>query len=337
MSYNDFSNSMLQSSGQASSLSSMGGSKGKMVFTGIVVPNGNKDPMGMNRIRVRIIALDETGNIKGKKTNQDENYNSYSGKDAGIIDDKLPLALPLLPEFIHIRPRVGEMVYIFIENPDDVTSPRFWLGPVINSQLKLNFQSYEESAKIYEYNTGVVNKTITDEVYNNLAFPGEFDISIQGREDSDLVLKSRELILSAGKFEQGTFKKNVSSPCNVQLKQFSNSIVDKKDKIDKYSQANITSTNVNLYSSIGKFRNKETKDYEKNDFLEIFGELSDSLHPLPFGDELIKLLDIIIRLLLSHIHTPQKPLLSNELSKLLQEYTIDGKLQDIISKFVRIN
>ena len=105
----------------------------------------------------------------------------------------------------------------------------------------------------------------------------------------------------------------------------------------RYSQANLTSTSVNIFSSRGKFRKNAESPYEISEDLKSFGELANTLRPLVFGDELIKLLNLIIRLLLAHIHHPQKPLLSTDLSKELSEYTIDGRLQEIISNYIRIN
>jgi len=65
--------------------------------------------------------------------------------------------------------------------------------------------------------------------------------------------------------------------------------------------------------------------------------LANSLHPAVFGDELVKLLNNIIQVLLTHIHTPQSPLAPNPLSESLKPYTTPNKLQDLISKHVRFN
>jgi hypothetical protein len=56
-----------------------------------------------------------------------------------------------------------------------------------------------------------------------------------------------------------------------------------------------------------------------------------------FGDELIRLMDIIIQFLLNHIHTPQNSPVKDQLSKRLEEYTVQGKLQTLISNHIRIN
>ena len=102
--------------------------------------------------------------------------------------------------------------------------------------------------------------------------------------------------------------------------------------LKKYSQATLISTNINLYSPRGKFRGDDIKTFEKNDDLKSFGSIADTLHPTMFGDESVRLFDIIIRLILTHIHTPQMPLLETALSRELKSYTVDGNLQNLLSK-----
>jgi hypothetical protein len=141
--------------------------------------------------------------------------------------------------------------------------------------------------------------------------------------------------LVAGKFEKGTLDVNNTSPAHLQIIQQDNDSSGKL--IPKYSQTNLTSTNINLYSTRGRFRDSGLSKFEINEDLESFGELADKLHPAVFGDELIKLLDLIIKVLLNHIHTPQLPLLSTPESDEVSSYTIDGNLQRIISNHIRIN
>jgi len=74
-----------------------------------------------------------------------------------------------------------------------------------------------------------------------------------------------------------------------------------------------------------------------NEISKTIGELADKLHPLVFGDELIRLLNLIITYLLNHIHQPQNPPLSTSISDELKKYNIEGKLQNIISNQIRIN
>lgn len=315
---NDFTQSLLNANGQGNNYS-QGNQTSRNIYPAVVI-NIN-DPTEQNRVIARIINLDQNGNILG-------------GRDRDTPDDKLPFCVPMLPENFHVRPLVGEMVYIFLENPSDNSAPRYYLGPMISSKLKLGFQDYKESVKIFDYTIFNVNQKIDNKPKVSTAFPEQADVAVQGRGDSDLILRQREAYLVSGKFKPNTIDINTISPSYLQLKQFDNVSVG---PLQTYSQANLQSTNINIFSPIGKFRDKNISEFEKNNDLNSFGDFASTLHPMVFGDELVKLLDLIIRCLLKHIHTPQNPLLSIPESNILQEYTVDGNLQNILSKHLRIN
>lgn len=327
---NDLAASILQMNNQGN-LASQGNNSARNVYPALVV--STDDPTGQNRIKTRIVTLDNEGKIAG-------------GKDRDKLDKDLVYCYPLVPEFFHVRPipqqldnagniiSQGEMVWVILENPSDDSSPRYWVGPIISSQLKLKFQAYAEAAKMMDITAFNVNIATNNDFKVDALLPGSADVAVQGRDDADLILKSRQAILSAGKFKPNSIIPNDISPSNIILTQFDN---NKVGPLKTFSQANILSSNINIYSPIGKFRDQNLAKFEKNENLKSFGNLADSLHPAVFGDELIKLLDIIIRVLLTHIHTPQNPLLPTPDSDTLLGYTVDGELQNIISNILRIN
>lgn len=314
---NDLASSLLQSSGQGNFYSD-GNKSIRGIYPAIVV--STDDPLSQNRIKARIISLDNNGQVVG-------------GKDRDVPNENLVYCIPLLPEFFHVRPLVDEMVFIILENPSDNSAPRYWIGPIISSQIKLKYQSYQEAVKIFDVSSFNVNLALNNNFKADAVLPQQSDVAVQGRDDADLILRQREAFLSAGKFVPNTVDINTVSPSNIQLKQFDN----QSGNLKTFSQANIQSTNINLYSPIGKYRSKDMEKFETNEFLKSFGDLANTLHPAVFGDELIKLLDIIIRVLLTHIHTPQNPLLPTPDSQTLQSYSVEGNLQNIISNVVRIN
>ncbi len=313
----------------------------KFIYSAIVVPRGDEDPAEQNRIRARIVTLDEGGKIKGRKSEQDTNYDNYSGKDKNVPDNSLPWCKPLIPEFLHVRPQVGEMVWVLLSNPLDPFSGRFWAGPVITTKLKLKFQAYEDAMSIFQVTNFIPDKKTQSKVSTLNIYPDKSDVALQGRDDADLILRPREAILIAGKFFRNTLEPNTETPANLQIIQIENPPeeleTDNEPLLERYSQSNLISTNVNLYSPRGKFRGNSIKEFEINEDLKSFNELANSLHPVPFGDELIRILDLIVKVLISHTHTPQKAAITNALTKELQKYTIDGQLQNIISNHIRIN
>jgi hypothetical protein len=318
----EFARSLAQEMGQNKS-AQIGGQLPKNFYPAIVVKTD--DPLEQNRLIARIVIFDEKGNAKG-------------GRDKDVPDDKLPFAVPLIPSFLYMMPREGEMVILMLENPEISTSRRYWIGPIISSKLKFNFQSFREANNIFDYTKFGLNQNINSRPSPSRSWPEKSDVALMGREDSMILLKPREVYLNSGTFKKGTFKANVEHPSFLQLRQFDiKSENESNTNPIEYSQANLVSTNINLSSPRGKFRKKELQQFEINNDLQNFGDYAATLHPSVFGDELVKLLDLMIQFLRTHIHTPQNPPVSEPLLKQLEEYTVGGKLQNLLSNHVRIN
>ena len=300
-----------------------GGKVKRNAYPAIVVRTD--DPLEEGRIIARIIGLDEEGNIRG-------------GRDKDTPDDKLQFAVPLVPGFFHVTPLEGEMVILSLEKPEINTATRYWVGPIISSKLKLRYQSYREAVKIFDYTKFGVNQSISNRPSPSRAWPEKSDVALMGRDDSMILLKPREVYINSGTFKKGTFEPNTEHPGYIQIlqhdikpeSQFNTSPIE-------YSQINVVSTNINLYSPRGKFRKADAQRFETNIDLQNFGDIAITLHPAVLGDELVKLLDLMIQFLRTHIHTPQNPPVPEPLLKSLEEYSVGGKLQDLLSNHIRIN
>jgi hypothetical protein len=341
--------SALKNTGQGNFVSS-GNQSNRIVYPARVI-NSN-DPLGMNRIQARIVTTEENNSTE-RRSQKKGKGGTNSGRDGNKLDGNLVWCIPMLPEHIHLRPQAeqkdadgnviveGEMVFVILDNPSDNSSMRYWVGPIRKTQLNLKYESFSSAKRIYNITNASTEKIPSQDPKLAAVLPGEGDIAIQGKDDSDLILRQREVFLVAGKFVAGSTSKNEVSPSSLQLKQFS--IQDDNDNTISYSQANLTSTNINLFSPDGKFRGPNAQaaeialDSNGNDLLERWGELADSLHPSVYGDELLNLLDLMIRIILNHIHTPQESLVPTDDSRLLSQFTLDGRLQEIISNHVRIN
>lgn len=325
MGFLDKSTSLLNMRGQGQGMSSEGNQAARNVYPALVI--SNQDPAGQNRIVARIVSLDENGEING-------------GRDRDKRDEDLPFCNPLTPEFLHVRPLEGEMVMIILENPSDNSAPRYWTGPIITSQLKLKYQAYRDANDSFKRTSFFGDRNIQTNPEAFELVPQQADIAIQGRDDADLILRPRTAILTVGKFEPGTLDPNITSPCSITIKQI-DAVFNENDEqtAPRFSQTNVHSNSINIWSPIGKFRDVSVgeKLEPSNEALEYLGDLANSLHPVPFGDELVKLLDVLIRVMLNHIHHPQTELLETEDSNFLSEYTLEGRLQELLSNFVRIN
>lgn len=309
----------------------------RIIFPAIV--RSVSDNAGQNRIKAEIVNVDDNGNI-------------IPGRDKDVPTEKLPICIPWNSEILHVRPKVGETVLLFSENPSDLSSIRYWSGPMLTSQIKLNFQSFEESQSIFNPSS-FSDKAIFDgptkqnQAAESSVLPAQNEISLQGRNDSDIILKNREVFIVAGKFKVDSTALNVDNKCYIQIKQVDTNpnltgikSVDLKlnEGFKPFTQQNFEATNFNFISPEGKFRefDKNHEENKTNPRIKDFGERAASLHPLMYGDEGIKLLKLILQFLLNHIHTPQNAPLKNNISSELEPY-LQGKLQDLITYTLRSN
>jgi len=271
------------------------------------------DPLSQGRIKVRIDIRDKLA----KET------------------DDLPWCLPLKSSFVYSKPRLGEMVFIFMEDPNINHGIRYWTGPIHTSQFQHKIEPYSIAKNIYKDTSSNSKAQVSSRDLAKLDIPKNFDVGIEGRDDSWVILKPREVRIVAGALKKGTLKPNTETPSFLSVSQKEN--FEDDVKLKSYSKADLTSTVINLYSHLGKFRDSNIAKFEINEDLSSFGDLSNSLSPSVKGDELIKLLNLMIKFCLTHIHTPQKQAAQTALLDQLASYTVEGELQKIISSYVRIN
>ena len=301
------------------------------------------DGANFNRIKARIINVDgETGNF-------------FPGRDKDKTLEQLPICIPLLPEYVHVRPKVGELVLIFLENPSDPKAYRYYIGPLVTQQTKLSNENYNSSVSIYnelsfrgnQIGTGPSTKNDNDA---GELFANQEEIAFQGRNNSDIVIGNNNVKIRTGIFKDLVqFKENLEIPCQIELK-----IVDKpistsgvrladnqlNSSFEPFSQQNIKATNINLISPEGKFRKLTDARQEAryNPRIEDFGEEAKTLHPAVLGDELVDILTNIINYLFSHIHPPQSPSLPNNFAFNLERYRNKLALSaKILSNHIRLN
>ena len=317
-----------------------GNSSQRLIYPAIV--REIADNAGYNRIKAEIVNLNSEGNI-------------YAGKDKDANLDQMPLCVPLLPEFMHVRPQIGETVLVLLENPSDPTSARYWIGPIITQQTNLQYQSFQSAQAIYNkasFNGNQIGgnpSTINNNDAGSL-FAKQDEIAFQGKKNSDLVLGNNEVKLRTGIFKNLTeFKENTDYPCQIELKIVEQPIATSGVRVadaelnasfEPFSQQNIKASNINLISPEGKFRKISSAKAELayNPRLNDFGEEAKTLHPAVLGDELVNILYLIISYMFSHIHTPQNPPLPNNFAFELQKFRNKNFLSaQILSNHVRLN
>lgn len=285
------------------------------------------------------------GRIKAEIINVDDNGEEIPGKDNNTPLSKLPICLPLIPDFLHSAPQIGEMVFLILENPSDLSSNRYWVGPVRSTKFKKETETYLGANNIFSSSTFKSLGNNLTKVSESTLFPKRDDIYIRGKNDSDIIFKSREVLIRAGTFQDGTDIENTDTPCTIQMLQ-----KDVNTEITPYSQVNIKASNINLISTDlsarknrninddGKLSDNSNVENNTNSRLSDFGNEALQLHPLVLGDELVKVIKVLIRFCINHRHTPQETAYApteeiDELNELLS----DENIKRILSNTVRTN
>ena len=277
------------------------------------------DPEKCGRIKVSINRLDRT-----KESLGEFNY-----------------CYPLLPQLIHVRPKVGEVVIVLFTSINS-TSNKYYIGPIISQPHKMQEDPYYGGAlNIFQDGFKLDNPN-----YEEGVFCDNKDIAIYGRKGCEVILKENDIRLQCGVRigENDQFKEsfNTLSPAYLKIKYYQNEqIADNKNinlgETNTYqSTATLVADEINLLSNWGdhgngfKLNNKDGNLISDEDMEKIIAEA----HVLPFGDKLVDFLRLFLSAFQQHSHSyPNKPTILP--SGFPDIYNTD--LTQILSKHVRIN
>ena len=219
------------------------------------------------RIKVRIPSIDDT-----------------------ITDNSnLPYCNPILPKFLNIVPQVGEAVIVFVTNPRFPFNGRLWLGSVISQWENIAKDDYNNKAlNGTDYSSSKLEKGINTIPEARGVFPDKEDIGIVGRVNTDVILKPNQVIIRAGKHEDNNVKKlNKTNPAYLNVKFNPN-------KKTTYS-ITVSDKNYLLSHKGNKLPNAILTDSD-------IDNLDNITEPLPYGNKLVSILNLIIEILTNHTH-----------------------------------
>jgi len=281
-------------------------------YYGLVVSNNDK--VEANRIKVRIKGIDDS-----------------------IASNELSFAFPMIQKYLNIIPKVGETVLIFIPDIKNPFIDRLYIGPIISQPQMLNGDTEPFSAKSV-LSSGIKEpkeapSTIPE---NKGVYPGIEDISLQGRNNSDIILKDKELLFRAGQFNSNLIdgeipKFNKINPSYIQIKH--DAIVDN----NKIGVINLVSNKINLITHKNgnpRFILNNQDDYITSKELN---KILKEAHPLVFGDKLLEYLKLLKDALLNHVH-PYPGLKPQDLAgaSTISKYN-NYPLANMLSKNIKIN
>ena len=234
----------------------------------------------------------------------------------------LPYCYPMLPKFFFLIPQVGEIVRIFIENIKYPERSRFWMGSVISQPHKIGFDTIYTALS-----TTNMGMTIPDPAPSSLpdaigVYPLSTDVAIVGKCNTDVILRTNEVHIRAGKhMADNVLKLNTVNPATVNLVFEPKNLLEQSS--DYYSSTVVLSDKIALISHTGKPQFKAA-ELTATDRARIFSEG----HPIARGDVLVAALNILRNAIINHIHGYSKlPADKNALIKDLENINFENILQ----------
>lgn len=248
-------------------------------------------------------------------------------------DNDLPYCFPLIPKMVHVNPKEGESVIVILAKQDNALGDRYFIGPIIAQPQNLEFAAADSGAYTLMQGSIIEPDVAPSNNPENLgSFPDREDISLRGRENTDLILKANEIRLRCGIHKGGENKLafNNENLGYIQMK-YTHGLSHNGRSFN--SVTNIVSDKINLlsYQTIDNFnltdRNGLITDSE-------IIKILDEAHQLPYGDILIDFLRKFLRAFVNHTHNfPGNPTLPTDEVTSIANYD----LNQILCESIRIS
>jgi hypothetical protein len=287
------------------------------------------DPFNAGRIKVRINPIDNDV----LPENQDKDPN----------DGGLPWCEPILPKYVNIVPKVGDLVKIITFDYRNKKIRRIYIGPEVVQQTPVDFKTSEYNvSKIKIENSSYTTAWST----NGEALDGSWkiypdldDISFLGRENTDIILRDKsfynEIVLRTGKIDASSiteenvngissYRLNRKNPSYISLNytkvgslpdSIKNDIKNLNLQKDR-THINIVSDKINLISHEGSSKKGKSPTIIKGD--DIVTQLkteNEKLHPLVYGDMFWEFLNVLRPYVEGHIHKGSRLKPDEDISK----------------------
>ncbi len=269
--------------------------------------------------------------------------------DNSISNAELPNCFPLLPKHLNIVPKENERVIVFIFGEDEKFADRFYIGPITSSEDKLNFDGEVTSMSNMMYGLTFPSIDIDNIPKADGIYEPPQNVVIQGRDNTDIIQRSGEVLIRAGKFVEGApLIFNYNTPGFIQIKT-NMSYKDDDDNTKNVTVTNIVSNKINLLTyndGSPKFDNLTivNKDTRESEYIndETLQDILDNAHPLVFGDTLVEYLKLLKSAFVSHVHNSCDEPPTDRTDKGTQPLNDFVKKaeqleKDMLSKNIRIN
>lgn len=248
------------------------------------------------------------------------------GVDDKLSDADLPFAFPFTTKLFSVKPKIGETVLILRANSENQFENRFFVGPLLSQPQFFNKDNHFFSSQSM-LDTGFSEPSESPSRVPEArgVYPDPQHVSIQGRGNSDMIFKEKEVLIRAGKFVTGNrLRFNQRNPGYIQIKHDANISTDEEEE-KLGTTTNIVSDKINLLTHENgdprfSLTNRERMISES--------ELTDILnraHPIVFGDRLIEFIELLQKYVKNHIHPYHGlPADETELVKKIMDFDLDS-------------
>jgi hypothetical protein len=277
-------------------------------YWGQVIVDPATDPSGAGRCKIFIRELDREildGGVDGMDSLKNpENYTE--------LLKELPYSYPMQTKFFQSLPKVGETVLVVTNERQNERYNRFYIGPIVTQSQKLDGNgkviglldgTFGGPNGLYGYETAWFDYDKSrlggkDSPLNWSVFPSHpmdpQDISINGRGNEDIILRSSEkydeVLLRVSKYGKNSkLNVNLKNPGYISLVSYDSSSISSLET--DLTTVNVVADQINLVSHKGsKTRGKPSKgdgiilnssSPEKQINLQNI-----NLHPTVYGDVL---------------------------------------------------
>lgn len=212
---------------------------------------------------------------------------------------------PLLPKMLHIKPKIGESVYVLTAIATDGHSQRFYIGPIITQPTHMEYEPYYMDASAL--NRGSIVKPDEAPSMNpntNGAFPKENDISIEGRKNASIQLTDNDVRIKAGvKVSDKTSPRKVTfnrkNPAYIKAK-YNEQTQTTNDGQEYQSSVAIVGDKINLIGNNAGFKTTDPDELISDEEMK---KIVEKAHQLPYGDILVEFLTLFRNAFLTHTHS----------------------------------
>ena len=261
-----------------------------------------------------------------------------SPEDNSKSIDEIDYAFPILPKMFHVKPKVGEAVLVLLAVTNDGNSQRYYIGPVVSQDHRLNFDPYFQGAD--SFLRGAFKKFDVAPRMNpdhNGILPNDNDIVIRGRKNADIQITDDDVRIKAGvkvvdDANAYNMMFNIKNPSYAKFKYHNASLAD-----GSRSTATIVSDKIALLSnnSPNYFNTTDRKDLITDDELN---RVIESAYKLPYGEKLVEFLKAFVDAFVKHTHPypmmPPNPFYTSTILEKKAQLLDKGEM---LSNTVRIN